>query len=89
MVSGNYKEDVGYLNGQLAVGKSFDVVSREIELGGKSATIYFIDGFCKDDIMQKLLEYFMDFDPGKVPENAKEMMKRAIPYVEVGSEKQW
>ena len=89
MLTGNYKQDVQYLNEQLAVGKSFDVVSREIEMGGKNATIYFIDGFCKDDMMQKLLQYFMDFQPQDMPGDAREMLKKSIPYVEVSSEAGW
>lgn len=89
MMTGNYKQDVQYLTKQLAADKSFDVVSREIEMGGTLATIYFIDGFCKDDTMQKLLQYFMDFKPEDVPKDAQEMLKKSIPYVEVEKEAHW
>lgn len=89
MLTGDYRQDVQYLNEQLAVGKSFDVVSREIEMAGKSAFIYFVDGFCKDDMMQKLLQYFMDMQQEDMPENAAQMIKKFIPYVEVSSERSW
>ena len=36
-----------YLDERLGTGKNFDVISRMIEMGGKKACIYFIDGFCR------------------------------------------
>ena len=86
---GEYQQDVQYLREQLSVGKSFDVISREIQIGDRSATICFIDGFCKDDAAQKLLEYFMDFAPQDVPKDAKEMLQKAVPYIEVDSSSDW
>ena len=83
MLSGNLTQDRKALDECLAVDKSFDVVSREIELGGKDACMYFVDGFCKDEVMQKLLQYFMDLKPEDFPRDAAAMIKKAIPYVEV------
>ena len=36
--------------------------------GGKNACIYFIDGFCKDELMQKLLQQFMGITAEDMPE---------------------
>lgn len=51
--------------------------------------MYLIDGFCKDDIVQKLLQYFMDMTPDKMPKDAHELSKHDIPYVEVDINNQW
>ena len=59
-MSGNLKEDMAYLNELLAVDKSFDVIYRVIHVGNREACFYFLDGFCKDEIMQKMLQYFME-----------------------------
>lgn len=88
-MSGKLQQDMPYLNQVLAADVSFDVVYRVIHMGGKEACIYFIDGFCKDDIMQKLLQYFMNMKPEDVPKDAHEMTKQGIPYVEVDMENQW
>ena len=45
--------------------------------------MYFVDGFCKDALMQKILQHFMDIQPEELPENAHEMSKKCVPYVEV------
>ena len=45
--------------------------------------IYFIDGFVKDEIMQKILESFIDIDEKCFPENAYKFLKQRVPYVEV------
>ena len=49
-------ENMAYLNEKLAVDSNFDVVYRVIEIGGRRACMYFVDGFCKDEMMQKLLQ---------------------------------
>ena len=47
-------ENMNYLNDQLKVNQNFDVVYRVIRIGGREACMYFIDGFCKDELMQTL-----------------------------------
>ncbi len=89
MFTGNYKENVRYLNEKLAINKSFDIVTREITIGGKNASFYFIDGFCKDEVIQKLLEYFMDFKEQDMPTDVKELLKQAVPHIEVTSSGEW
>lgn len=82
-------KNMEYLNKELAVDTSFDVVYRVIHIGGKNACMYFIDGFCKDELMQKMLQYFMSLKPEEMPETAHEMSKKNIPYVEVDMASSW
>ncbi len=82
-------ENMQYLNRLLEVEKSFDLVYRVIQVGGREACIYFIDGFCKDEMMQKMLQYFMDLKEEEMPQDAHEMSKRCIPYVEVDLQDEW
>lgn len=88
-ISSVLRENMAYLNERLAVGASFDLVYRVIRIGGRDACIYFIDGFCKDELMQKMMQYFMGLKKEEMPENAHEMSKRCIPYVEVDLKEQW
>ena len=88
-ISGMLSKDMQYLNHTLAAETNYDVVYRVVNMGGKEACIYFIDGFCKDEVMQKLLQYFMDMKPGDVPGDAHEMSKKGIPYVEVDMSDEW
>lgn len=83
------KENMDYLNKELGIGTSFDLVYRVIQVGGRNACMYFIDGFCKDELMQKMLQYFIGLTPEEMPENAHEMSKKNIPYVEVDIKDEW
>ena len=69
------EENIQYLNEKLAVDANFDVVYRVIEIGGKRACMYFVDGFCKDDLMQKMLQYFISIAPKDMPQSAHEMWR--------------
>ena len=42
----------------LHVDKSFDLLYRVVTIGGKKACFYFIDGFCKDEVMDLMKEHF-------------------------------
>ncbi len=88
-ITGSLQKDMQYLNQLLDVEHNFDVIHRVIHIGGKEACMYLIDGFCKDDIVQKLLQYLLDMTPDKMPKDAHEMSKQDIPYVEVDLNNQW
>ncbi len=82
-LTGQLSRDMQYLNGALDVEKNFDVIYRVINIGGREACMYLVDGFCKDDLVQKLLQYFMDLTPDKMPEDMHGLSKQFTPYVEV------
>ncbi len=88
-ISGCLQKDMAHLNHILDLNHNFDVIHRVIQFGGKEACMYLIDGFCKDELVQKLLQYLMDITPDKAPKDAHEMSKQDIPYVEVDIESQW
>lgn len=88
-MTGSLAKDMKYLSARLSAQANFDVVYRVIHIGGKEACIYFIDGFCKDDMMQKMLQYFMSIKPEEMPRDAHEMSKQNIPHVEVDINDKW
>lgn len=83
------QQTMSYMNERMAPDVSFDIVYRVIEVGKRQACIYFIDGFCKDELMMKILQYFIDLKPEDMPANAHEMAKKATPYVEVDLKDNW
>ena len=82
-MTASLKENMDFLNRKLDIDKNFVLVYRVIQIGGREACMYFVDGFCKDELMQKMLQRFMDIKPEELPENAHEMSKKCVPYVEV------
>ncbi len=88
-MSSSLSENMKYLNNYLAVDTSFDIVYRVIRIGGRDACMYFIDGFCKDDLMQKVLQYFLSIKEDEMPSTAHEMSKSNLPFVEVDLQDDW
>ena len=68
--------------------KSFDLVCRNTEIAGRRCALLFVDGMIKDEVMEKMLEYFLKLAPS-VWEDVADMQsfaRRIIPYVEVADE---
>lgn len=82
-ISGCLQDNMQYLNRVLDVEKNFDVIYRVVTIGGKEACMYLVDGFCKDDLIQKLLQYLMDRQADDMPEDMHGISKQFTPYVEV------
>ena len=49
VVSKALEDNVHYLSTVLPVQESFDLVQREMYIGGRKSSFYFIDGFTKDE----------------------------------------
>lgn len=89
VITTSLKTNMEYLNRSLDVEKNFDIIYRVVHIGGKESCMYLIDGFCKDDLIQKLLQYFMDLTPDKMPEDMHGLSKQFTPYVEVELENKY
>ena len=61
----------------------FDLIHRKLAIGGHDATIYFIDGFVKDEVLQKLIQQFQGMKEKDMPDNPHKMLDQFIPYFEV------
>ncbi len=88
-ISGSLQANMDYMNQMLGVEHNFDVVHRTMQIGDKRACMYLIDGFCKDDLIQKILQYFMDMKPEDVPQDAETLVQQYIPHVEVEVEERF
>lgn len=82
-VFGTLQENVDYMNQILPVKESFDLLQRDIIIGEKKSTFYFIDGFTKDETMQKIMSSFFAIKKEDMPSTATGFSKLALPYVEV------
>ena len=87
--SKSLSENVERLKQVLQADKNFDIVYRVIHIGGKEACFYFIDGFCKDELMEKLLQYFIGLKKEEMTDDVHEMLKKHMPYVEVDVNAAW
>lgn len=82
-ISASFEKNIAYMDQILPVEESFDLIKREMEIGGKTTVFYYIDGFIKDETMLKIMDEFLSVTEEDLPENAEEFAKKEVPYVEV------
>ena len=92
-LSENYRENVAMMDNILRVKENFDVIKKVLHIGPDHVTLYYVDGFVKDTIMQKIMMHFLsqkglDFPPEEgeatfAPTTpAHRFMDHALPYIE-------
>ena len=82
-ITASIEESIAEMSSLLPVKKSFDVIQRDIYIGGRKSSFYFIDGFTKDETMLKIMDSFMKVTEQDMPKDATEFAQKCIPYVEV------
>lgn len=77
------QENIDYMNTMLPIQESFDLIRRDIIIGERKSSFYFIDGFTKDETMVKIMSAFFAIKKEDMPSNATGFSKLALPYGEV------
>ena len=84
-LSGDYRSNVDEMDRYLRVDKNFDILKKRLRItDNDELTLYFIDGFVKDTVMQKLMMHFLSLkglERGK--DAAWQFADKNVPYVEV------
>lgn len=75
-------ETIAMLKKRLRAEESFDLIYRTMTIGGKGACLFFIDGLVKDEVMEKIIEFFYSAKPEDVTD-AHSFVKSSVPYIEV------
>lgn len=82
-VTASREENTGYMNHILPVKESFDLIQRDMMIGGRMSSFYFIDGFTKDEVMLKIMDSLFKVKEEEMAADATEFSRLFIPYVEV------
>lgn len=82
-ISASFEDNIRYMNEILPVAESFDIIRRDIIIGGKASVFYYIDGFIKDEVMLKIMDSFLSVEDKDMPEDAERFIQQLVPYVEV------
>lgn len=80
----DYSENLLKVNTALRVGESFDIIIKRIKISDRRATIYAIDGFVKDEMFEKMLEYLTKLTDKEMKniDNADDFIDTYITYIE-------
>lgn len=80
ILSNDFQINVQEMDNRLRVKESFDLIRREMAIGDDRLVFYYVDGFIKDGVMQRLMQYFLGL---KATGDAEAFVMRHVPYVEV------
>ena len=83
-LTNNYIDNVATLDSLLSVNENFDILKKILIIGEDELTLYFIDGFVKDTVMQKLMIHFSSLKSlgERTDRSAQEFLFHNLPYVE-------
>ncbi len=84
-LSGIFERDIKTLDELMRVEESFDLIKREMEIAKNKIVMYYIDGFVKAEMMQKLMTHFVSLKAfgDRSDDAAAKFARESIPTVEV------
>ena len=83
-VSKNYQENVDFLNKTLGVPDSFDIILREMSIGGKKVAIYCVNGLVDSTVISLILSAMVELERADLLVNAfDKLMKGRVVDVQV------
>ncbi|MDD3403934.1 MAG: spore germination protein [Hespellia sp.] len=77
------KKNTDALKQILPIQESFDLIQRDMIIGGRDASFYFVDGFTKDEVMLKIMDAMSGAAPEAMPEDAAGFSEQFLPYIEI------
>ena len=83
MFTTDYNTNLQVLSDALRSEQSFDLVKRDLIIADRKAALFFIDGLLKDDITEKILEFFYKNVKSENFKSALYFAQSSVPYVEV------
>lgn len=68
----------------LPLKESFDLLEKPVVIGDRQCSVFFLDGFMKDDLFQRILQFFFSITPEQMDalEDLEDFCRRFLPYTE-------
>lgn len=84
--SSDYGENARLLDGLLGVGRSFDMVARDLSLAGRRARLWAVDGYCDDGVMERVVGFLLERDTPPDASDMPHFIARYLTFCEVDAE---
>lgn len=75
--------DIQVLKDTLKTDENYDIVYRAIKICNKDMFLFFVDGFIKDSVTEKIIEFFYSINDEAQLKDAHTFSKNCVPYMEV------
>lgn len=89
IVDVNLQKNLECMHRILPVKDSFDLVQRDICVGERKSSFFFVDGLTKDEVMQKIMTSLFGITKENMPKNVDEFIQKVLPYIEVDKLKKY
>ena len=77
------EENVAYMNATLPIRESFDLIQRDLLIGGRVSSFYYVNGFTSEETMLKIMDALLKVKEEDMPEDIWKFANACIPYVGV------
>lgn len=81
-LSNDYTETISKLRNILDTSRNFDILEKHLLIAEHAASLFFIDGLVKDEVLEKILEYFYSLKAEDLPESLEQFQMQHLPYIE-------
>lgn len=82
-ITKNLKNNEKELDKILHINESFDILKRSFKIENRQCAMYYINGFCNSDTIQKVQEFFCNMKEEELPENVEDFADDKIPYIQI------
>lgn len=83
-ISKDLKENIRLLDAEIGIEKNFDIITREMVIGGKDVTLLFVDGLTNDQIVTIILQNLTRLDRADIiPDSLNKLFKIHLGFTEV------
>ena len=86
LFSANYEENTRALDDLLGVGRCFDMISRDLYVGGRRARLWVVDGYGDDAVIERMLSFWLPLRDVSNAQTMQQFIDRYITFNEVNAE---
>ena len=78
------------LDRRIGVGRNFDVIARDLTVGGRTARLYVLDGYGDDGVLERILSFLLAVTPEQLASvtDMDQFINRFVTFGEVSAEDQ-
>ena len=85
-LTADFEENVRTLDALLGVGRCFDMISRDLYVGGKRARLWVVDGYGDDAVIERMLSFWLPLRNIDGSQTMQQFIDRYITFSEVNAE---
>ena len=86
LFSADYEENTRALDDLLGVGRCFDMISRDLYVGGRRARMWVVDGYGDDAVIERMLSFWLPLRDVSDAQTMQQFIDRYITFNEVNAE---